>query len=258
MKIKYILPALVCLLGLESGAQSPPANMKMIKGGTYVPFFGSETTTVKVQDFYMDMYLVTNAEYLEFVKKNPEWQKSKVRKIFADKNYLNHWEGDTILGKNKYLLNEGPVINISWYAAKAYCACQDKRLATVDEWEYAAQASETKPNASRDPAFYQKVLDWYSVPNPTFLPPVRTGFKNYYGIYGLIGLVWEWNSDFNTSMMNGESRAAGPDRQLFCGAGSSGSTNTGNYAAYMRYAFRSSLKANYAVSNLGFRCVKTN
>ena len=29
-----------------------------------------------------------------------------------------------------------------------------------------------------------------------------------------------------------------------------------NYAAFMRYAFRGSLKANYSTRNLGFRCAK--
>ena len=46
----------------------------------------------------------------------------------------------------------------------------------------------------------------------------------------------------------------GLDRNLFCAGGSVGATDVSNYAAYMRYAFRASLKANYAVANLGFRC----
>ena len=29
-----------------------------------------------------------------------------------------------------------------------------------------------------------------------------------------------------------------------------------NYAAFMRYAFRGSIKANYTTKNLGFRCAK--
>jgi sulfatase modifying factor 1 len=35
-----------------------------------------------------------------------------------------------------------------------------------------------------------------------------------------------------------------------------GATDLMNYAAFMRYAFRGSIKAKYAVQNLGFRCVK--
>lgn len=257
MRTGFILFIVLSLFGYYLEAQSPPANMKMIKGGTYVPLYGSDTMPVKVKDFFMDMYPVTNAEYLEFVKKYPAWRKSGVRKIFADQNYLRHWAGDTVLGAYEYHLKRSPVTNVSWFAAKAYCECQGKRLATIDEWEFAARASETKPNASDDASFYQRSLEWYSKPNPKILPSVDSGFRNYFGVYGLIGLVWEWNSDFNSALLIGESRANnGLDRQLFCGAGSVGSKDTKNYAAYMRYAFRSSLKANYTVSNLGFRCVK--
>ncbi|HEU5123837.1 MAG TPA: formylglycine-generating enzyme family protein, partial [Verrucomicrobiae bacterium] len=48
----------------------------------------------------------------------------------------------------------------------------------------------------------------------------------------------------------------GLERQLFCGAGSVGAKDVRNFPAFMRYGFRSSLKANYCVHNLGFRCAK--
>ena len=46
---------------------------------------------------------------------------------------------------------------------------------------------------------------------------------------------------------------SGIDRKLYCAGGALGATDTRNYAAFMRYAFRSSLKGNYTVPNLGFR-----
>jgi formylglycine-generating enzyme required for sulfatase activity len=46
------------------------------------------------------------------------------------------------------------------------------------------------------------------------------------------------------------------ERQLFCGAGSVGAKDPGNFAAFMRFGFRSSLRAGYTVHNLGFRCAK--
>jgi formylglycine-generating enzyme required for sulfatase activity len=57
--------------------------------------------------------------------------------------------------------------------------------------------------------------------------------------------------------MTGESRSdLALDRNLFCAAGAVGATDLMNYAAFMRYAFRGSIKANYAMRNLGFRCAK--
>jgi sulfatase modifying factor 1 len=45
-------------------------------------------------------------------------------------------------------------------------------------------------------------------------------------------------------------------RNLFCGSGALGASSFDDYAAFMRYAFRSSLKAHYTVPNLGFRCAQ--
>ena len=53
-----------------------------------------------------------------------------------------------------------------------------------------------------------------------------------------------------------EEAVNGLDRQLFCGGGSQGARDVQIYPAFMRYGFRSSLKANYCVHNLGFRCAK--
>jgi formylglycine-generating enzyme required for sulfatase activity len=77
-----------------------------------------------------------------------------------------------------------------------------------------------------------------------------------YGISDLHGLVWEWTLDFNSSLVTGESRGDGSlERSLYCGSGAAGAADFEDYAALMRYAFRSSLEARYAVGNLGFRGV---
>jgi formylglycine-generating enzyme required for sulfatase activity len=43
---------------------------------------------------------------------------------------------------------------------------------------------------------------------------------------------------------------------MFCGAGALSSADKENYAAFMRFAFRSGLKGKSATWNLGFRCAK--
>jgi formylglycine-generating enzyme len=255
MKLYLALFFLLCIPSTASRAQSSiSGEMVKLKGGTYVPLYGTDTTPVAVGGFYLDKFPVSNADYLAFVEQYPQWQKTKVKKIFADTHYLRNWEGDLVF---KSEIQNGPVTSVSWFAAKAYCECQGKRLPTVDEWELAGMASENKANAAKDETFYQLILDWYSKPNPSVFPPVQESFRNYYGLYGLHGLVWEWVLDFNSTMLVGESRAnTGLDRQLFCAGGSAGVQDAKNYVAFMRYAFRSSLKANYTVANLGFRCAK--
>lgn len=242
---------------VEKEADSPfkvTTEMVLIKGGSYVPLYGKKQEEVIVDDLYIDVYPVTNAEYLDFVKKNKKWQKSKVKKIFADDNYLRKWQNDTLL--NADAKPNSPVTNVSWFAANAYCDCQGKRLATVDEWEYVGMADEKNADARKLETYNQMILDWYEKPK-TYQNEIGHTFKNYYGIYDLHGLVWEWTSDFNSILITGESRTdSAENKNLFCGSGSLNATDLMNYAAFIRYAFRGSIKANYSVQNLGFRCVK--
>lgn len=228
-------------------------DMAEVKGGIYIPLYGSEDEPVEVNAFLMDVYPVTNADYLEFVKKHPEWKKTKVKKLFADEAYLSTWESDTDFGE---LNPNAPVTNISWFAAKNYCESQDKRLATMDEWEFAAMANEEFPDARKIESYNKYILKWYETPR-TYNNSVGNTYKNYWGIYDLQGLIWEWTSDFNSVFMTGESRKDSDlDSSLFCGAAAIGATDLKDYASFMRYAFRGSLKARYTVRNLGFRCAK--
>nr|WP_085499894.1 formylglycine-generating enzyme family protein [Arenibacter troitsensis] len=229
--------------------------MVTVKGGTYIPLYGVDSTAVTVDEFSMDVYPVSNKEYLEFVQEYPEWKKSKVKRLFADGNYLLNWESDESFGTQ--LAEDAAVTNVSWFAAKKYCECQGKRLPTVDEWEYAAMADKSNADARKKESYNQLILDWYEAPK-TFNNSIGSTFKNYWGIYDLHGLVWEWTMDFNSVLISGESRKdVDKDSNLFCGSAAVGASDLMNYAAFMRYAFRGSLKANYAIRNLGFRCVQT-
>ena len=145
---------------------------------------------------------------------------------------------------------------MSWFAAKAYCECEGKRLPTMDELEYAAMADETVKDARIKKSYNEQILNWYEAPRSNE-NLVGENPKNFWGIHDLHGLVWEWTSDFNSVLLSGESRKDNDkDNNLFCGSASLGATDLMNYAAFMRYAFRGSIKANYAIKNLGFRCAK--
>ncbi len=249
--IKYFI---FCSFILNSlvGFTQEKSEMKEIHGGTFVPLYGSDSSEVIVAPFLLDVYPVTNKKYKEFVVENEKWRKSKVIQLFADDNYLYKWYSDTEYPKS--MLENAPITNISWYAAKAYCAVQGKRLPTMDEWEFVAMASESLANAQTDSVFNQRIIEGYELPK-TYAKPVGSTFKNYWGIYDMHGLVWEWTNDFNSVMITGESRQdASSESTLFCGSAAVNATNLMNYAAFMRYAFRGSIKANYNIRTLGFRC----
>jgi formylglycine-generating enzyme required for sulfatase activity len=177
-----------------------------------------------------------------------------VKRLFADEGYLSHWAGELEPGAAQL---DQPVTRVSWFAAKAYAAWQGKRLPTTDEWEYAARAGFTMLDGPKDPEFRAAISEWYGSPSPSTLPAAASGRANVLGIRGLHGLVWEWTSDFNSAMVSDEGRTGGSvERQLFCGSGATGAVDPGDYAAFMRFGLRSSLKASFTIHNLGFRCAK--
>ena len=126
----------------------------------------------------------------------------------------------------------------------------------MDEWEYVAMADTKTKNARAKTTYNQYILNWYETPK-TFENEVGSTFKNIWGVYDMHGLVWEWVFDYNSIFLTGESRKDKVnDENLFCGAASVNASDLMKYAAFMRYAFRGSLKANFTTKNLGFRCAK--
>ncbi|HRW43149.1 MAG TPA: formylglycine-generating enzyme family protein [Flavobacteriaceae bacterium] len=245
---------LFVLLVFQTMLNAQSEGMVIIKGSRYIPLYGRDSTVVEVKDFEMDKYPVTNEDYIAFVKKFPKWKKSQALKLFTDDSYLTNWKNDSVLkdSENK----KSPVTYVSWFAAKTYCECQDKRLPTVDEWEYVAMADETTKDARVKPSYNEQILAWYEAPRSNENSIGQTP-KNIWGVYDLHGLVWEWTLDFNSVLITGESRKdVDKDSNLFCGSAAINATDLMNYAAFMRYAIRGSLKAKYSMKNLGFRCVK--
>lgn len=257
---RLITLTLACWAGWWGGVAfaitNAPAGMVAISGGVFKPLFRStaDFKEVEVKPFCLDVLPVTNNDFLRFVRTNPRWQRSAVKRLFADESYLKNWTGDLELGTNAPM--DAPATFVSWFAAKAYAQWSDKRLPTTAEWELAAAAGYSNADGETDQEFKRDLFAWYASPARQ-LASVGSGRTNYWGAHDLHGLVWEWVADFNTSMVTGDARGdTGLDRQLFCGSGAAGARDVSNYATFMRYGFRSSLKADYCIHNLGFRCAK--
>jgi formylglycine-generating enzyme len=250
--------ALLCLLLLPVAAETNTVPARVpIPAGIYRPSFRSpdDLKEVPVAAFELDAVPASNGDYLDFVRANPRWRRSQVKRLFADENYLRHWAGDLDLGTNAAVHARQPVTWVSWFAAKAYAQWVGGRLPTTAEWELAASAGFTRPDGTNDLEYRRMVADWYSAPSPALLPSTGSGQANYHGVHDLQGLVWEWTADFNNALVSGDARGdTGLDRQLFCGAGAQTAADRSDFQAFLRYGFRSSLKAAYTVHNLGFRC----
>jgi formylglycine-generating enzyme required for sulfatase activity len=250
--------AVTCLAWAARGqpaTQSTPSTMARVGPGTYRPLYppSPAEAEVQVKAFLLDRLPVTNGDFVAFVRAHPEWQRDRIPRVFADEGYLSHWSGPAELGVEAD--ERQPVVRVSWFAAKAYCASRGARLPTEAEWELAAAASRTRADGRTDPAWREQILAWYSRPNPERLPVVGTTPPNYWGVHDLHGLVWEWVLDFNAAMLTTDARRTGDkDPLTFCGGGAVNATDKANYPSFMRIAFRSSLRAGYTTHNLGFRC----
>lgn len=253
--MRRALTTCVAVLLLSCSAVAATGDMMVqIPPGAYVPFYARESvrgaarprTPVAVAGFALDRSPVTNREFLDFVRKHPQWSRSRIPSLFADGHYLQSWASDFSLHSGEDA--DRPVTNVSWFAAQGFCRAQGKTLPTTDQWEYALADN------GRDTAVKDRILAWYATPNAA-IPGVSKAHQNGFGVRGLVGYVWEWTLDFN-SLMSGADLRGGNSR--FCGGASLGAADASDYASFMRYSLRASLKASYTTNNLGFRCASSS
>ena len=219
--------------------------------------------TVYLDEFYIDPYEVTNAQFKAFIDANPEWRKDNIPSEYHNGNYLKHWDGNDYAN---WQANH-PVVYVSWYAAMAYAKWVGKRLPTEAEWERAARGGVAHKRYvwgnSRDPGranygYYGK----HTRPVGSYLP-------NGYGLHDMGGNVWElcldqYDKNFYRHSPKENPVAGVSDIEAlmedFTGVQTlrvsrGGSWNTRNSPA--QTASRGNDKPTNTNSWLGFRCAKS-
>ncbi|QIL20296.1 formylglycine-generating enzyme family protein [Thermomonas sp. HDW16] len=255
-RLAALLAIVLPLTGLAAGAVV--GRYAGLPGGTFksVLRYEDAKSGVRIAPFALMRKPVTNADFLDFVNTHPQWRRDRVPAVFAEKRYLSHWASVTQLGASA--LPDRPVVQVSWFAASAYCESLGARLPTWNEWEYAAAADETRRDARKDPAWRERILGWYARPSNAALPRAGLQAPNAYGVQDLHGLVWEWTEDASSLLMESDNRTQGdPDKAKFCGAGALSMDDRENYAVMMRVAMLSSVEGADVTPNLGFRCARS-
>ena len=151
-------------------------------------------------------------------------------------------------------------------------ACAGYRLPTEAEWEYAARAGTTTATYAGDlscesccaalsgagdfaPGVALGDLGWYECNSENITRDARQKAPNGWGLYGMLGHVWEWTWDRYDSV----SPAAGIDPHRTSG-GASRVTRGGAWdsaAAELRAANRDDNAPSLRDSRLGFRLVRS-
>ncbi len=213
---------------------------------------------VYVDAFYMDKYLVTNAQYKVFVDANPQWRKDLIPDAYHNGSYLDYWNGGSYPdGKGNH-----PVTYVSWYAAMAYARWAGKRLPTEAEWEKAARGGFVGMKYPWGNTIDENLANYdWNIGDTT---PVDRYMPNRYGLYDMSGNVWEWCFD----AYDGNFYANPPRRNPVAG-GQVGNDFTsvksncvlrggswGSHARLLRVAGRFRSSPTLAGADCGFRCAR--
>jgi len=173
-----------------------PSEMVRIPMGKFL--YGEDKVEKPIEyNYYIDVFLVTNKQYKEFLDDNKEWRVPFQKKDWAEPY---NWDEDTRSypeGKSDY-----PVVLVSYEDAEQFCKWRSKkegkeyRLPSEEEWEKAARGTDgrqypwgnefDKNNCNTEESGIGETTEVDRFSNGT-CP---------FGCYDMAGNVWEWTSSW--------------------------------------------------------------
>jgi formylglycine-generating enzyme required for sulfatase activity len=127
---------------------------------------------VDLNPFYLGPKPVTNREFRLFLRARP----SETAPIYQDDPRFNH--------------TSQPAVGVGWDQARRYATWAGLRLPTEAEWEYACRAGTPSERYGDLDA-----IAWYGGNSSGALHPVGTRDANPWGLFDMLGCVWEWVED---------------------------------------------------------------
>ena len=276
-----------------------------IKGGEFMMGTDKDVGTqdgegparpVSLDDYYIDQYEVSNAEFARFVQATDYvTEAEKFGDSFVVEYFLSDEVQSTITqavanspwwlpvggadwkhpeGKDSNILDRmnHPVVHVSWSDATAYCKWRDKRLPTEAEWEYAARAglndrlhpwgNKEMPRGEHRMNIWQGVFPTNNTEDDGYAgtAPVDTYQPNKYGLYNTVGNVWEWVNDWwiTRHARDPQHNPTGPS------SGTDKIKKGGSFMCHRDFCYRYRCSArsqntpDSSASNLGFRCAASS
>lgn len=154
---------------------------------------GEERLPYYLLAYRIRRYLVTNAEYAQFLQAHPDMP---IPQTPDDRGRAYNWDAERRTyppGKGNY-----PVVLVTWDEAAAYCAWVGGRLPTQEEWERAARDSDGRiyPWGNEFLAGHANTREsGLGAPTPV---GVFIDGASAEGLLDMAGNVWEWTaSDYN-------------------------------------------------------------
>ena len=110
--LRYCFALMMFLPPYTWGQDGMANNMANITAGEYRPLYLSlDSPLVSVQSFKIDTQPVTNRQFQYFLLQNPKRQRDVVPTLFAENNYLSHWEKSSNLYQPNLSDLDKPVIS---------------------------------------------------------------------------------------------------------------------------------------------------
>ncbi len=169
------------------------------------------------------------------------WERPRNRVVIS----TGFWIGKTevtqaayqrIMGVNpsRYKGARRPVEQVDWISARNYCAAVGMRLPSESEWEFAAAGSSPVPR-------YGPIgsIAWYDANSADATHEVGLKKPNHYGLFDMLGNVWEWVED---------AWSVNPKLRIMKGG------SFYNLARDLRFPNRSETPIEFRHRNIGFRC----
>lgn len=167
---------------------SPPEGIVLVPAGEFL--MGEEgglpdarpMHRSSLSAFWIDAHEVTNMRYRSCVLSGV-CTPPKDRRVFDD------------LQRGQY-----PVANVTWSQARVFCQWSGRRLPTEAEWEKAARGTDGRryPWGNSEEPIKRGVKERELRGDANGIEPVGSlaGTESPYGVFDLVGNVWEWVKDW--------------------------------------------------------------